>query len=156
MPPRASTTRNTSRGWHASAENGRPPSRDDLRARYERQSVGHSAEGTEEWHNWIVRRRPRAEAIGYVRATIVDAGGSADIAWLIGVPWQGRGFAAEAVRALVDWLKRGGVSAITAHVNPDHQASAAVAARSGLEPTDRIDDGERVWQLAHVGVTRGG
>jgi RimJ/RimL family protein N-acetyltransferase len=135
---------------------GRPPSHDELRARYERQSVGHSAEGAEEWHNWIVRRRPEGETIGFVQATIVDDGGSADIAWLIGVHWQGRGFAAEAARALVDWLERGGVSVITAHVHPDHHASAAVAARGGLEPTDRIDAGERVWQLAQVGITRGG
>jgi len=135
---------------------GRPPSRDELRARYEHQFVGHSAEGAEEWHNWIVRRRPEGEAIGYMQATTTDSGGSADIAWLIGVPWQGRGFAAEAARGLVDWLERAGVSVITAHVHPDHHASSAVAARGGLEPTDRIDDGERVWQLAPVGITRGG
>ncbi len=132
---------------------GRPPSRDELRARYERQSSGHSAEGAEEWHSWIVRRRPEGEAIGFVQATIVDAGESADIAWLIGVPWQGRGFAAEAARALVDWLEGGGISVITAHVHPDNHASAAVAARGGLEPTDRIEDGEQVWQ---VEITKGG
>jgi RimJ/RimL family protein N-acetyltransferase len=91
-----------------------------------------------------------------MQATTTDSGGSADIAWLIGVPWQGRGFAAEAARGLVDWLERAGVSVITAHVHPDHHASSAVAARGGLEPTDRIDDGERVWQLAPVGITRGG
>lgn len=130
---------------------GRPPSRDELIARYQSQAIGRSAEGDEEWHNWIVRRRPRGEAIGFVQATIVDAGGSADIAWLIGIPWQGHGFAAEAARALVDWLERGGVSVITAHVHPDHHASAAVAARSGLEPTKRIDDGEWVWQIRTSG-----
>ena len=133
---------------------GCPPTRDELRARYERQSVGRSADGSEEWHNWIVRLRPEGEAIGFVQATIVDAGGSADIAWLIGAPWQGRGFATEAARALMDWLERGGVSVITAHVHPDHHASAAVASRCGLEPTDRMEDGERVWQLAQAAMTR--
>jgi RimJ/RimL family protein N-acetyltransferase len=131
---------------------GVPPSRDELLARYERQSAGHSADGTEEWHNWIVRWRPAGEAIGFVQATIVDPRGPADIAWLIGVPWQGRGFASEAARALVAWLERSGVSLITAHIHPDHRASAAVAARAGLEPTDRIDDGERVWQRVAVWI----
>jgi RimJ/RimL family protein N-acetyltransferase len=135
---------------------GRPPNRDELRERYVRQAAGRSPGGDEEWHNWIVRRRPEGEAIGFVQATIVDAGRSADIAWLVGVQWQGRGFAAEAARALVDWLELAGVSMITAHVHPDHRASAAVAASGGLEPTDRIDDGERVWQARLAGVTRGG
>ena len=126
---------------------GQPPGRDELRERYERQSVGRSADGTEVWHNWIVRRRAEGDAIGFVQATIVDAGRSADVAWLIGVPWQGHGFAAEAARAMVDWLQVAGTSVITAHIHPDHHASAAVAARCGLEPTDRIEDGEVVWQL---------
>ncbi len=129
---------------------GNPPNRDELRARYERQSAGHSADGTEEWHNWIVRRRPESEAIGFVQATIVGTRGPADVAWVIGVPWQGRGFATEAAQALVAWLERGGVSLITAHVHPDHHASAAVAARGGLEPTDQIEDGERVWRRIRV------
>lgn len=127
---------------------GHPPNRAELRERYERQSVGRSADGAEVWLNWIVRRRPEGDAIGFVQATIVDAGGSADVAWVIGTPWQGQGFATEAARALVDWLQLVGVSLITAHVHPDHRASAAVSARSGLEPTDRVEDGERVWQLA--------
>ena len=130
---------------------GGPPSRDELLARYQRQSVGHSADGTAEWHNWIVRRRPEGDAIGFVQAAIVRPVGPADIAWLIGVPWQGRGFAAEAARALVAWLERAGVSVITAHVHPDHRASAAVAARGGLAPTDQIDRGERVWRWVRIG-----
>ena len=125
---------------------GGPPDREELRARYERQSVGRSADGAEEWHNWIIRRRPEDEAIGFVQATIPAAGGRADIAWLIGMPWQGRGFASEAARAVVSWLERAGIPAITAHIHPDHHASESVAAHAGLEPTDQIEDGERVWR----------
>jgi len=134
---------------------GRPPSRDELLARYRGQSVGHSPEGSEEWHNWIVRRRPQGEAIGFVQATIVGSRGPADIAWLIGVPWQGRGFAGEAARAVVAWLERRGVPLITAHIHPNHRASEAVAANAGLEPTDDIDDGERIWHRVPVSETTG-
>jgi RimJ/RimL family protein N-acetyltransferase len=133
---------------------GGPPSRDELLARYVRQSVGRSADGSEEWHNWIIRPRPQGEAIGFAQATIAGPRGPADIAWLIGVPWQGHGFAAEAARAVVAWLEGGGVSVITAHIYPGHSASEAVAARAGLEPTDEIDDGERIWRRVPVGSPR--
>jgi RimJ/RimL family protein N-acetyltransferase len=127
---------------------GSPPSRDELRIRYERQSVGHSADGSEEWRNWIVRLRPSGEAIGLVQTTIRGGGEVADVAWLIGVPWQGRRYAVEAAQALVAWLQQRRIPIIAAHIHPDHQASAAVAARVGLEPSDEIDeDGERIWRL---------
>jgi RimJ/RimL family protein N-acetyltransferase len=132
---------------------GGPPDRESLGATYARQSAGQSADGSEEWHNWIVRLRPDGIAVGYVQATIADAGAVAGIAWLIGVPWQGRGFAVEAVRALVAWLDRRGIRTVVAHIRPDHQASGAVAARAGLEPTDEFDDdGERLWSSTLRGV----
>jgi RimJ/RimL family protein N-acetyltransferase len=132
---------------------GGPPDRKSLRASYARQAAGQSADGTEEWHNWIVRLRPDGTAIGFVQATIVDAGAVAGIAWLIGVPWQGRGFAVEAVRALVRWLDRRGVRKVVAHIRPDHHASGAVAARAGLESTDEFDeDGEQIWSHTFRGA----
>ena len=132
---------------------GGPPDRESLRASYTRQSAGQSADGNEEWHNWIVRLRPDGTAIGFVQATIVDAGAVASVAWLIGVPWQGRGFAVEAVRALVSWLDRRGIRTVVAHIRPDHHASGSVAARAGLEPTDELDDdGEQIWRRTFLGV----
>ena len=123
---------------------GGPPDLESLRARYARQAAGQATDGVQEWHNWIVRLRPDATAIGFVQATIVDS--VANIAWLIGVPWQDRGFAVEAVRALVSWLDRRGIRTVVAHIRPDHHASGSVAARAGLEPTDELDDaGERIW-----------
>jgi len=133
---------------------GAPPSREELAARYARQVVGRSADGTEAWHNWIIRRRPQGDAIGYVQATVSTLGGPADIAWVIGVPWQGRGYAAEAARAMVAWLQAGGESVITAHTHPDHRASEGVAARTGLAVTADIEDGERVWRRVAGGTSR--
>jgi RimJ/RimL family protein N-acetyltransferase len=65
---------------------------------------------------------------------------------VIGVAWQRQGLAAEAARGLVAWLEAGGVQTITAHVHPDHHASATVAARAGLAATGEVHDGERVWR----------
>jgi RimJ/RimL family protein N-acetyltransferase len=127
---------------------GAPPTRVDLVRRFRAQVAGRSPDGREAWHNWIVRERGSEAAVGFVQATIVDDDPpSAAIAWVIGTPWQGRGYATEAARALVVWLEASAVRSIVAHIHPDHGASAAVAARAGLEPTDELVEGERVWRL---------
>ena len=46
---------------------GRPPSVTKLRTRYRRQSAGRSADGSEEWDNWIVRLRSKGIAVGSSR-----------------------------------------------------------------------------------------
>lgn len=108
--------------------------------------MGRSSDGTEEWHNWIVRLAADGTAIGTVQATVAVAELAAEIAWVIGVPWQGRGYASEAAAGLVEWLESTGTTTVIAHVHPDHVASGRVAARAGLSPTDELEDGERVWR----------
>lgn len=133
---------------------GEPPTVRELRRRYEIQAVGRSPDGLQRWRNWIVRRRVEGDAIGFVQATIDDADGSADVAWVIGVPWQGRGYAVEAARAMLSHLAGLGLL-VTAHVHPDHAASEAVARRLGLEATDAFEDGERVWRRAPAALGSG-
>jgi RimJ/RimL family protein N-acetyltransferase len=124
---------------------GRPLTLDELRARYRRLAGGFSSDNTEQWLNWIVRTTVDRQPVGAMQATVAADGSSADVAWEIGVPWQGRGFASEAVTAVVGWLIDHGVPQVRAYIHPDHEASARVAARAGLEPTaDRVD-GEVVW-----------
>jgi broad specificity phosphatase PhoE/RimJ/RimL family protein N-acetyltransferase len=123
---------------------GEPPSLDALRVRYARLVVGHSPDGEQEWLNWIVRDSG-GHAVGTVQATVVDGGRRAEIAWVIGTPWQGRGYASEAAEALVGWLGARGARRVDAHVHPGHHASIRVAARTGLRPTDQFDDGERLY-----------
>jgi RimJ/RimL family protein N-acetyltransferase len=117
---------------------GHPPTLDDLRAQYARQAVGHSADGTETWRNWIIRTRPDGRAVGFVQATITDAGRQAEIAWVVGFAWQRRGYATEAATALVAWLDAQGVEIIAAHVHPDHVASESVAGASASGPPTMV------------------
>ena len=70
---------------------GEPPTVAALQARYVAQVTGGSPDGSETWHNWIVRLRAGDVAVGYVQATVTDGGRVADVAWVIGTPWQGRG-----------------------------------------------------------------
>jgi RimJ/RimL family protein N-acetyltransferase len=127
---------------------GEAPSLEGLRARYGRQSISQSPTGDARWLNWIVRSKDTRGAIGYMQATVTrEAGGlSADLAWLITPAAQGTGAATEASRAVCDWLRGQNVNRIRALVHPDHEASARVAQRIGLEWTSELVDGEVVWQ----------
>jgi RimJ/RimL family protein N-acetyltransferase len=122
---------------------GEPPTVEALEARYRRQLAGPD-HADERWLNWVVRYDD--ELIGYVQATVNAS--TAEIAWVIGTDWQGRGFAKEAAQGLVTWLRAQNISRIIAHVHPDHTASAAVAAAIGLARTDVLEDGEYLWSTA--------
>jgi RimJ/RimL family protein N-acetyltransferase len=123
---------------------GRPATLDELRNRYGAMVAG-PGRADEAWLNWIVRERVDGTAVGTVQATVTAT--SAAVAWIVGVPWQGRGYAAEAATALVDWLRARGAVGVQAHVHPDHRASAAVARRAGMHPTGDEIDGETVWRV---------
>lgn len=125
---------------------GEPPTVEELENRYRAQIAGPSRAG-ETWHNWIIRIATSRVAVGFVQATVT--GGDADVAWVVGMGWQRRGIAREAAVAMCRWLRDNGVDRITAHIHPDHDASAAVAQACGLWATNVIaDDGEVVWASA--------
>ncbi|WP_416443966.1 GNAT family N-acetyltransferase [Leucobacter sp. HNU] len=128
---------------------GEPPTEDELRARYLRQSAGQSPSGDAGWLNWIVRRRDVGAAVGYVQATVTEQEGAmvADVAWVIGVSEQRRGFASEAAEAMLEWTRLHGVSSFDACIHPENRASAGVARRLGFVRTDREVAGEAVWEL---------
>ncbi|WP_174537181.1 GNAT family N-acetyltransferase [Micromonospora chalcea] len=151
---------------------GEPASPVALRARYERLVAG-SPDPAESWCNWVIQLRECGRLTGFVQATVtephgtvadtatagaravghrhldeatsVTAGPVAEIAWVVGTQWQGRGIATEAARGMAGWLGRRGVRTLVAHVHPDHRASAAVATACGLAPTDVWQDGEVRW-----------
>ncbi|MFF4345700.1 GNAT family N-acetyltransferase [Kitasatospora sp. NPDC001540] len=127
---------------------GTPDTAQDLRTRYERW-VADSPRPGESWCNWVIQLRDASCLAGHVQATVIadDRGAAAEIAWVTGTPWQRRGIATEAARGLVAWLRQHPVHTVTAHIHPDHKASAAVATAAGLAPTDQWHDGEIRWQL---------
>jgi RimJ/RimL family protein N-acetyltransferase len=126
---------------------GSPMNLEELKDRYQR-LVNGSSRQDEFWLNWIVRTLD-GRAIGTMQATIVasdDGASLAYVAWVIGSAWQAGGFATEAARSLVSWLRGLGVDTIEAHVHRDHHASATVARRAGFLPTSELIDGEIVWR----------
>jgi RimJ/RimL family protein N-acetyltransferase len=129
---------------------GSPPSVADLDQRYARQVAG-SRDPAEQWHNWVVRLGNHGPAVGYVQATVRPVDGVAELAWVVGAAWQGRGIAREAAALVLDHLLAAGVCRVVAHVHPDHVASQRVAAALGMQPTDRLVDGEVEWVLVSGG-----
>jgi RimJ/RimL family protein N-acetyltransferase len=125
---------------------GEAPSDDELRRRYEVQARGRSDDGTALWRNWIVRERSTGAAVGFVQATVGIATHTADVAWVIGVPFQGRGYAREAAGAMVGRLREEGIAGVTAHIHPDNAPSQGVARALGLAPTTTVVDGEVRWE----------
>ncbi|MBK3630840.1 GNAT family N-acetyltransferase [Streptomyces asoensis] len=125
---------------------GTPDTPEELRARYERLVAG-SPDPAVSWCNWVLRPHDTERLVGTVQATVTGDGEHAEIAWVVGTAWQGRGLASEAATALVARLREGGVRTIVAHIHPGHHASAAVARSAGLSATSRRQDGEVRWQL---------
>jgi RimJ/RimL family protein N-acetyltransferase len=127
---------------------GGPPSLAALEARYAVQAPGRSPDGQQLWLNWIVRLVERGQAVGFVQATVTGTSPrrTAEVAWVIGVEYQGRGYAREAVMMMLSRLQAIGVETTRAHIHPEHHASNAVARAAGLSPTGLLIEGEMRWQ----------
>ncbi|MBB5802711.1 RimJ/RimL family protein N-acetyltransferase [Saccharothrix ecbatanensis] len=129
---------------------GAPPTVADLTARYRRWERPWSDDGHEGWLNWTVLREADDVAVGTVQATTAVGvnGLVAEVAWVVGVPFQGYGYATESAAAVVGWLVGRGARAVHAHIAPDHPASEAVARRIGMRASGEFrDDGEQRWRL---------
>ena len=71
----------------------RLPSVTELHDRFVLLAAGSPREG-EDWLNWVVRRRLDSQALGTVQATMRSVEGRqvARLGWMIGIPWQGKGY----------------------------------------------------------------
>ena len=77
-----------------------------------------------------------------------DDAGTVEIAYGVDPGHQGRGFAKEAVAALVDYALGAGACLVRAHTRPKHGASARVLGACGFECLGEIVDEEDglVWR----------
>ena len=117
-------------------ENAPPPSLDWLHTRFAKLESRRSADGREQWLNWVVRL-PTAELAGYVQAT-VRADDDAAIAYEFASAHWGRGLASRAVRAMIDELVAAyGVTRLHAIAKRANLRSHRLLARLSFA---RIDD----------------
>jgi RimJ/RimL family protein N-acetyltransferase len=130
---------------------GEPGNAESLRSTLGRLAEDRAA-GAAAQLNWVIRRLVDGVVVGMLQVIFSRAGQAAEISWLVGIPWQGHGFASEAAIAVVAWLEARGVEQVTAWIRPDHHASESVAIRTGLVVTDKTRTTpkhkhiERLWR----------
>ena len=125
--------------------------------------IGHLQRGApagsgQTWLNWAVRLDSEGHpVIGRREATVHD--GLAEMAYVFGPDWWGRGYATEGVRWMIGNLaSRPDVDSLWATVDPANVASARLLGRLGFSPTeppDRLphsyDPGDLVFHRPAVG-----
>ncbi len=112
-------------------ENKPPPSVEWLRSRFERLETRQSAEGREQWLNWVARV-PSSQLIGYVQAT-VRSNGSAAIAYEMCSSQWGRGLAHQATEALIgELIEKYRVTLLTAVAKRENLRSLRLLERLGF------------------------
>ena len=112
-------------------ENEPPASIEWLRERFRKLESRTSADGQEAWLNWVVRGAS-SELMGYVQATI-HRDASAAIAYVFASRYWGRGFASEAVDAmLAELAEYHSVRSVHAVLKRDNLRSIRLLERCGF------------------------
>ncbi len=112
-------------------ENEPPASLEWLRTRFAKLESRTSADGGDQWLNWVIRL-PTDDLIGYVQAT-VHPDGRAAIAYELASAYWGRGLAHEAVGAMMNELvERYGVRSFLCGAETHESPLRAPARASGL------------------------
>lgn len=129
-------------------ENQPPASVEWLRARFAKLESRRSADGTEQWLNWVVRIADSA-LIGYIQAT-VRGDGRAWIAYELSSAYWGRGLARRAVDAMLgELVERYRITTFHAVAKRENLRSIRLLERLGFTPAsperdtlDEIEPGE--------------
>ena len=112
-------------------ENAPPASLQALRERYGRLESRRSGDGSQLWLNWVLRV-PAHGLIGYVQASVLP-GGRASIGYELASAHWGRGYAQEAVGAMLDELaRRYGVRGVSAVLKRPNERSRRLLERLGF------------------------
>lgn len=114
-------------------ENEAPPSEAWLANRYALLESRVSADGTEQWLNWVVRL-PGGELVGYVQATLLQSGASF-VAYEFASRYWRRGIGSCAVQAMLDELEAAyGVRTFLAALKAANYRSLALLRKLGFTP----------------------
>lgn len=114
-------------------DHGPPPSLEHLEGVYTRLEARRSPDGREQWLNWILfALEAPAQPLGVVQATVLP-GGRAWVAYELAAEHRGRGFALEAVQAMLAELAASfGVQQFLATVEFDNERSIHLLRRLGF------------------------
>ncbi len=111
-----------------------PPSLEWLEARYARLERRTSPDGLSRWLNWAIWAPEQGRHVGYVQATVDPPGDEAGIAYVLLSPYRGRGYAREAVAAMLAALAEDGVARFSATTDAANARSIALLQALGFRP----------------------
>lgn len=123
----------------------RPNSQDDLRRVYERWSRGYQeSDGVQVWENWLCRRRDSGQLAGAVQATLLPRRHAAYVAYSIYVEQQRRGYAREAMSAVIAHVRgTHHIETFYAEMHVRNRASYLLAESLGFVRVEAVRDAER-------------
>jgi ribosomal-protein-alanine N-acetyltransferase len=111
---------------------GPPADVETLRSRYARWETRQSPDGRERWLNWALFLPAERRYIGHLQATVY-ADGEADVAYVLRADAWGHGYAREATRAMIAWLRaHQRVGVVRATVDTRNRASIALLEALGF------------------------
>ena len=90
-----------------------------------------SPDGGENWLNWVLRSKSDGACLGSVQVTI-RRDGRAQLAYELGVPYWGRGFATEAGGCVIEALFANGIPEVWAELDTRNLASIRLLERLGF------------------------
>ena len=95
------------------------------------------------WWGWVVVVRATEQVVGMLGLAGESDDGAVQLGYTIYPQFEGRGYATEAARVVVDWgLRQPGVGTIRATIPPWHVASVRVAEKVGMRQTGTSHDDE--------------
>jgi RimJ/RimL family protein N-acetyltransferase len=104
-----------------------------------------SPDGSEGWLSGRVVGRDDGAPRGWVQATVRAQ--SATVAYAVLPGRRGAGVGAEALAAVTAWLHGdAAIAVVQANIAPSNPASQGVARRAGFVRTERLREGEEVWE----------
>ncbi|HYD74221.1 MAG TPA: GNAT family N-acetyltransferase [Candidatus Binatia bacterium] len=133
-----------------------PASSAEIEDRFARISRRTADGRADQWLNWTVWLRESGDAVGIVETT-VPPNAPASIAYLFGRAFWGRGYASEALVAVIARLENAGVVAFEATIDTRNVQSRALASRLGFtlvqtRPSEDVIGGapsmEEIWRRA--------
>ncbi len=120
-----------------------PPELEKLRKTYELWSKRVSPAGDELWLNWIARLKSTREAVGHFQAGLKD-GKDSNIAYTVGLKFQRKGIAAEALRAILSFIEAEfRIESIKAWIDTRNVASINLVEKLGMVKVDLIKNADR-------------
>jgi ribosomal-protein-alanine N-acetyltransferase len=116
-----------------------------LRERYSQLENRRSPDGRELWLNWALERREDDRLVGFVQATVPISRSYANIAYVLGRAFWGRGVATDAVAAMLELLRAElHVRTARASVDSRNLPSVKLLERLGFRIEDATDPSS-VW-----------